>query len=106
MKSNTKVQIIKTIKEKTLIGIGGPHKDGFRLNVPFEIIKTPEGVTITPYDVDIIDTYIPFIDFFEYEYILEPEKSLSDFYINASETFVDEVKKRILAGSIPGKEDE
>ena len=97
----TKVQILKTKENKFLIGLGGKHKDGIRLNAPFEIKKSAEGVVITPYDVDIIDTYIPYIDFEEYEYVLEPEKALADFYKIKSEAFIIEVKARILSGETP-----
>ncbi len=97
-----KIQIVKNKDGRFLIGQGGAHKEAYRLNIPFEIVKTPEGVTITPYDVDIVDTYIPYIDFYEYEYIVEPELGLCEFYINTSETFVKEVKFRVENRDVPG----
>ena len=96
------VYIVKTNDNQFIIGDGGKTKAGFRLKVPFEMKMTDQGVTLTPFDVETIDTYIPFIDFQEYMYEVQPEKALADFYENASSGFVKEVKERIASGLSPG----
>ncbi len=97
-----RIQIVKTKHGKILIGQAGAVKEGIKLNIPFEIRKTKEGVTITPYDVEMIDTYIPSMNIYEYEYAIEPAKQLADFYTNSSDVFIKEIKER----NTPDKEEE
>ena len=93
-----KIEIVKTKDGLFLIGSGAKHKDGYRLKNPFQIKKTKEGVTLLPYDVEIIDTIIPFMDFemYGYEYIVQPEADLAEFYTKSSTKFIDEVAKRSM----------
>lgn len=97
MNKDMKIKIVKNKDGKLLIGSEHAIKEGIRLNVPFEIKKTEEGITLTPYDVEFIDTYIPFINFFDFEYIVEPEIALANFYRNSSKVYIAEVKDRIEA---------
>jgi hypothetical protein len=85
--------IIK-VQDKFLIGEGGKHKDVFRLKFPFEMTKSDEGIQIKPYDVDMIDTIIPYIDFDEFEYQVQPTKGFADFYMEASQKYIQELQER------------
>ncbi len=88
--------IVKNKNGKFLIGEGGKHKDVFRLKFPFEMNKTSEGIAIMPYDVEMIDTIIPFIDYYpdEYEYQAQPQKGFEQFYIEGVEKYLKEVEER------------
>ncbi len=90
------INIIKTKQGKFLVGEGGKIDKVFRIKKPFEMVKTEAGISITPYDVNIIDTFIPFIDFTDeqYEYIIKAEVGISNFYAERAKAFSEEIKKR------------
>jgi len=91
-----KIYIVKT-DGKVLIGEGSVSKGNVKLMVPFEIQRNDEGTKIMPYDIEYIDTYIPYMTISEYEYVVEPIKQLADFYINSSDILIQEIKNREAA---------
>jgi len=88
--------IVKDKKGNFLIGEGGKHKDVFRLKYPFIMKKTDEGIAIMPYDVEMIDTIIPFIDYYpdEYEYQAQPLRGFEEFYLEGVEKYLNELEER------------
>ena len=89
------ITIVKTNKDKFLIGNGGNIKEKFRLKHPFELEKTSEGIKLTPYDIEMIDTIIPYIDYFadEIEYSVKPQKGLEEFYNTSVKKYIEEFNK-------------
>jgi len=91
--------MIKIVKDKTgkfLIGTATELKGDIKLQNPFQLTETKEGVKILPYDVKIIDTVIPVIKFKEsdYEYQVEAPQGISDFYKNTLKKCFDDLKGR------------
>ncbi len=90
------IYIVKNKKGKFLIGEGGKVKTGFRLKNPYEIVKTAQGISIEPYDIAMVDTIIPYIDFTDetMEYNMKTETNLANFYTEKSTEFLKEIKAR------------
>ncbi len=83
------IHIIKT-NDKFLIGSVTKSNNVIRMKIPFEITESKEGIKISPLDVRMIQVPIPYIEIKEYEYMVKAGKSLSEFYKESSEKFIDE----------------
>ncbi len=89
------INIVK-YNDKYLIADTVKNKENIKLKIPFELKRTVEGLSITPYDLEMLDTFIPQMEIAEtdIEYVVKPEKTLEDFYKEKSTKFQEEVNAR------------